>query len=332
MNLQQRIELFTALGTYLKKEPESWLNAKARASAANPWFTPEFIDLSIKNIIEQYLREDKLKAWAGAYGTMEPAQPRLVGVVMAGNIPLVGFHDLLSVIISGHRLMIKPSSRDEVLMRFIVETLHTMSPSLEKDVQISDTLKGCDAYIATGSNQSARYFDYYFARFPHIIRSNKTSVAILTGNETEKELDLLADDVHLFFGLGCRNVTKIYVPPAYDFIPLLRAFDAYAGLKDMHKYANNFDYQLSLILLNKQAYMTNGSTLLIEHPALFSAIGVLHYEHYTNRTELLQGLQQNESVQCIVGEGHIPFGEAQKPGLTNYADGVDTMQFLAGLS
>lgn len=332
MNLQQRIELFTALGSYLKKEPGSWLEARARASAVNPWFTPEFIDLALQNIIEQYLREDKLQAWAAAYGPMEPAEPRQVGVVMAGNIPMVGFHDLLSVLVSGHRILIKPSSKDEVLMRFIVETLLAMSPNLGNSLQISETLKGCDAYIATGSNQSARYFDYYFARFPHIIRSNKTSVAILTGNETEKELELLADDVHLFFGLGCRNVTKIYVPQAYDFIPLLQAFDKYAWLKDNHKYANNYDYQLSLMLLNKQAYMTNGTTLLMENPALFSAIGVLHYEHYTNQAGIYADLQQNESVQCIVGEGSIPFGEAQKPSLLNYADGVDTMQFLAGLS
>ncbi len=331
MNLQQRIDLFAGLGNYLKKNPSGWEEAKRKAAAANNWFTEAFIQIAADNIINRFLQKELLSEWVSRYPSIGSGPSRKIGLVMAGNIPLVGFHDLLAVIMCGHRLTAKLSSKDDVLMRFITDTLFEMAPELSKEIEITDNLKGCDAYIATGSNQSARYFDYYFAKYPHIIRSNKTSAAILTGKETTEELALLADDIHLFFGLGCRNVTKVFVPENYDFIPLLQSFDRYAYLREMHKYANNYDYQLSILLLNKQHYMTNGTTLVTQHDSLFSPIGVLYYDYYANKEELSSELTQNPGLQCLVGHGFVPFGEAQKPGLTAYADGVDTMQFLTEL-
>ena len=191
-------------------------------------------------------------------------------------------------------------------------------------------LKGCDAYIATGSNNSSRYFEQYFGKYPHIIRKNRSSAAILTGKESAVELQKLSDDIHLYFGLGCRNVTKIFVPEGYDFVPLLAAFDTYKYFEDHHKYKNNYDYQLSILLLNNQFYMTNGSTLLTKNSSMFSPISQLYYETYSSSNEVESTLKNNPELQCLVGTHYIPFGQAQAPGLFDYADGVDTVQFLLG--
>jgi hypothetical protein len=198
-------------------------------------------------------------------------------------------------------------------------------------ISFADMLKGCDAYIATGSNNSARYFEQYFAKYPSIIRRNRTSVAIIDGTETAAALDELSDDVHLYFGLGCRNVTKIFVPEGYDFVPLLKSFDRYKYFGDHNKYKNNYDYQLSIALMNNIYYMTNGSTLLIENDAVFSAISQLNYSFYTDADKVTKTLNNNTDIQCIVGHGFTDFGQAQQPGLFDYADGVDTMGFLLGL-
>ena len=203
-----------------------------------------------------------------------------------------------------------------------------MEPATKTSISFSEILKNRDAYIATGSNNSSRYFEQYFAKYPNIIRKNKTSAAILIGTETTADLEKVADDIHLYFGLGCRNASKLFVPKDYDFIPLLRAFDKYAWFADHHKYKNNYDYQLSIILLNNIYYMTNGSTLLTENEGLFSPISHLFFEYYDNREVVLHNLQQNKDVQCIIGAGQTGFGEAQSPGLFSYADGVDSMQFL----
>jgi hypothetical protein len=213
----------------------------------------------------------------------------------------------------------------------MVEKLSAMHPEFIQMVSFAELLKGCDAYIATGSNNTARYFDQYFAKYPSIIRRNKTSVAVLSGNETTDELNGLSDDIHLFFGLGCRNVTKVFVPENYDFIPLLKSFDRYKYFRDHHKYTNNYDYQLSIMLLNKVYYMTNGSTLLVENPAPFSAISTVNYEYYKSEEMLNELLLNRDDIQCISGRGAIVFGKAQSPDLFSYADGVDTMQFLLSL-
>ena len=332
MTLQDRIEWLSKLGDYMLSTERDWSDALEKAGRENGWFIPEFTDIAIKNIATAFLKKEKLENWAANYQlTSQTKTPRKVGIVMAGNIPLVGFHDFLCVFITGHKAIIKPSSKDQVLIKHLVQKLIEWKPGLAEVIQFSEMLKGCDAYIATGSNNTSRYFEYYFGKYPHIIRRNRTSVAILTGQETDTELGKLADDVYLYFGLGCRNVTKIYVPVDYDFVPLLEIFKKYNYLADHHKYKNNYDYNLALHLLNKKFYMTNGSVLVVEEPALFSPISQLNYEFYTDKKILAEQLLQNPDMQCLVSKDHIPFGGAQSPSLTDYADGIDTMAFLRGL-
>jgi hypothetical protein len=331
MNLQKRIEILYALQKYLSGNDPAWQHIKTKASFHNGWFSPEFIELAVQSICSEFLQKEKLDDWVAHYHLDDNIGGRNIGIVMAGNIPLVGFHDFLSAFISGHKQTIRLSSKDNILLRHLVEKMTEWEPAVNSYISIAELLKGCDAYIATGSNNSARYFEQYFARYPHIIRRNRTSVAVLTGNETSDELEFLSDDVHRYFGLGCRNVTKLFVPPGYDFVPLLRAFDKYKYFADHHKYKNNYDYQLSIALLNNIFYMTNGSILLIENPAIFSAISQLNYSFYEDEKKLLAELAGNEDIQCICGHSGLAFGQAQCPGLMDYADGVDTMQFLLTL-
>ncbi|HMK02572.1 MAG TPA: hypothetical protein VK489_00190 [Ferruginibacter sp.] len=331
MNLQKRIGLLQQLVKYLEENGEEWQLTKAKAAAHNGWFIPGFIDLAVKNICSEFLQKEKLEEWTAHYHLDDNVGGRNIGLVMAGNIPLVGFHDFLCVFISGHTQTIKLSSKDDILLKHIVEKLTGWEAEVETVVSFAEMLKGCDGYIATGSNNSARYFEQYFAKYPHIIRRNRTAVAILSGAETGEELDKLSDDVHQYFGLGCRNVTKLYVPAGYDFVPLLKAFDNYKYFADHHKYKNNYDYQLSMALLNNIYYMTNGSTLLIENDAIFSAISQLNYNFTEDAEKLTKELMANPDIQCVAGFTGIAFGQAQKPGLTDYADGIDTMQFLLTL-
>jgi hypothetical protein len=212
-----------------------------------------------------------------------------------------------------------------------VEKLTDWEPDVANFCQFTEMLKGCDAYIATGSNNSSRYFEHYFNRYPNIIRRNRTSVAILDGTETETDLQNLADDIFAFFGLGCRNVTKIYVPEDYDFIPLLTACKSWARLSENHKYKNNYDYNLALHILNGVVYMSTENVILTENKAFFSRISQLHYEFYSDKQLLEQSLAGNNDLQCIVGKEQLPFGQTQQPGLTDYPDGVDTMAFCCRL-
>jgi hypothetical protein len=332
MTLQSRIDLLEKIGQYLLSEEPEWVDAKSRAYAANGWFTPAFIQLAADNIAGNFLQINILQQMADAYKvSTENNHPQKIGLVLAGNIPLVGFHDLLSVFITGNKAVIKPSAKDDVLIRNLVEKMISFNNAVEDVVAFAPILKGCDAYIATGSNNSSRYFEFYFSKYPHIIRHNKTSVAVLSGDETTEELDLLADDILLYFGLGCRNVTKIYVPENYDFVPLLDALKKYSYFFDHHKYKNNFDYNLAIHLLNNKYYMSNGFMLVAEEPALFSPISQLNYETYQNADAVINELKTNPDVQCIVGENMVPFGQAQNPGTFDYADGIDTMRFLTTL-
>jgi hypothetical protein len=332
MDLQQRIRVLVELSKCILSEDSDWQAAKQKAFAENPWFIPEFIDTALKNIASQFLEKNKLESWIKPYHFPgENSFLSNIGIVMAGNIPLSGFHDFLSVFISGHKQTIKPSSKDQALIREISRQLYSLDPETIQYICFAETLKGCDGYIATGSNNSARYFDYYFGKYPHIIRRNRTSVAILQGNETKQNLEKLAEDVFFYFGLGCRNVTKLFVPAGYDFVPLLEAFKRFNGLSDHHKYKNNYDYQLAILILNNKYYMTNGSIILTENSSPFSPISVLHYEYYEDEQFVDSSLAGNKDIQCITGGQNIPFGEAQKPGLADYADGIDTLQFLREL-
>ena len=330
MNLQQRIEIMTELVSYMSPDNAEWADTVQKAFQHNAWFIPEFTNTAVENIRMELLQTAALQNWAAHYHLDDNITRKNVGLVMAGNIPLVGFHDFLCIFISGHRQTIKLSSKDDILLAAIIARMHMMYPETLELISLSDMLVGCDAYIATGSNNSARYFEQYFAKYPHIIRKNKTSVGILSGQETKEELEKLSDDIHLYFGLGCRNITKLFVPAGYDFIPLLSSFNKYLFFKDHHKYNNNYDYQLSIMLLNNVYYMTNGSTLVVEAKPTFSPISVLYYEFYRGMEDFLSQIPEDD-IQCRVGNGFLPFGQAQKPGLFSYADGVDTMAFLLTL-
>jgi hypothetical protein len=332
MNLQERIDLLVALGDYMLSENDKWKDAQQKAFAENSWFTPEFINTAVKNIGKEFLQKEKLQSWCGNYFIPEKKDNvKIVGVIMAGNIPLVGFHDFLSVFISGHRQIIKPSSKDETLIKHIVQYLSEKNPEVKNFVSFAEMLKGCDAYIATGSNNSARYFEYYFRKYPHIIRRNRTSVAVLEGNESDEELENLSGDISLYFGLGCRNVTKIYVPENYDFLPLLNALKKFDYFNEIHKYKNNYDYQLAILIMNNKYYMTNGSIILTENKSFFSPISVLPFEYYKNISDVETEIKTSEDIQCVAGKTYLSFGRTQQPSLTDYADGIDTMEFLAGL-
>ncbi|GAA0544777.1 aldehyde dehydrogenase family protein [Chitinophaga japonensis] len=331
MNNTDKVAALVRLRKYLASDDDTLQTAKQQAYITNGWFTPDSVDTAIRNICRYYLDETLLHNWLAAYPAAGAQTPRTVGIVAAGNIPLVSFHDWLCGFVSGHRVKLKLSSKDTVLMEHIITRMGEWYPELAQQTLPSEMLKDCDAYIATGSNNSARYFEYYFSRFPHIIRRNRTSAALLTGEETPEELAALADDIMLYFGLGCRNVTKVLVPAGYDFAPLLQALEKYAHLMEHHKYRNNYDYNLALLLLNSSPHLTNGSILLQEADSLFSPISVLHYGYYQDAAIAAAELLAHEELQCLVGKGFTPFGQAQQPSLTDYADGVDTMQFLGSL-
>jgi hypothetical protein len=332
MQVQQRINLLALLGDYMKSDDAGWQVAMQNATAKNAWFTPEFIRIAVRNIADQMLQKKILEDFAGHYTIQnERNEPKKVGIVMAGNIPLVGFHDFLCCFLSGQQQLIKLSEKDDVLLKHLIEKMIAIDGEVAQLVQCSVMLKNCAAYIATGSNNSARYFEQYFGKYPHLIRKNKTAVGILSGKETEAELLALADDVHLFFGFGCRNVSKIFVPENYDFVPLLNVFRKYHYFADHHKYKNNYDYQLAIAMINKLFYMTNESILLIENESVFSPISQLHYSFYTNKDTVIASLHERNDLQCILGEGFIPFGSAQQPLIHQFADGVDTMEFLLDL-
>lgn len=331
MNLAERITLMVKLGKYLAEDTNKLKAVKQKAFEKNKWFIEEFIHLSFKNISAYYLDSAKLEAWVHHYRIDDNIHPQKIGVVMAGNIPLVGFHDFLCVFITGHHQFIKLSEKDDVLLKHIIEKLIEWNAEVSNVVTISEMLKDCDAYIATGSNNSVRYFHYYFGKYPSVIRNNKTSVAVLTGKETIGQLISLADDVYAYFGLGCRNVSKLFVPKRYDFVMLLNAFRKYNYFSDFTKYRNNYDYNLALLIMNNKFYMTNESIILVENEHIFSPVSELHYTFYENKERVLDDLLVNENIQCIVGQEYIPFGNTQQPSLSDYADGIDTMQFLLSL-
>jgi len=238
---------------------------------------------------------------------------------------------LLCIFLSGFRQRIKPSSKDSFMVKNLIQVAATAFPGFENLVVIDEMLKGCNGYIATGSDNSARYFEHYFSKYPHIIRKNRTSVAVLEGNESQEELEALADDIQLYFGLGCRNVTQVMVPEEYDFVPLLSALRKYDHYRDHEKYRNNFDYQLTIAIMNNRFYMSNDSIVLLENESPFSPISQLHYQFYSDKCAAIAALDKNK-IQCIVGRNFIPFGDAQKPGLSDFPDGIDTMEFLSAIT
>jgi hypothetical protein len=333
-----RIALLAELGRFLLHEGSDTLDLAIRKSCVeNGWFTEENIRASLKAIATRMLDEQLLSEWAKSYPI--PAQEKTIGLVMAGNIPLVGFHDWLCVFVTGHRALVKLSEKDKHLLPALVKTMGAWQKESWAYTEFlpDDTpLQGFDAVIATGSNNTARYFQQYFGKYPHIIRKNRNSVAILDGSESSSELLVLGHDIFSYFGLGCRNVSKLYVPEHYSFDRLLEVLHEYKDVAHHHKYKNNFDYNLTLFLLNNMPYLNNGCLILREDPAPASRIACLHYEYYTDADTLAEQLRAGESaIQCIVskqtlsGIETIPFGTTQSPGLRDYADRVDVMAFLA---
>jgi len=348
------IGTFTRLGEFLSQFPEGsistspgmvGLNEKHFAEFSsiletehiyNPWFTQENIDKALHGI-SQMLKEEVLLNWFDENGikNLPPEKSKTVGLILAGNIPLVGFHDMLCVLATGHKVLAKPSSKDERIIKKVAEVLLYIDPALGSKIEFRDEkLSGMDAVIATGSDNSARYFEYYFRDIPHIIRKNRNGIAVLTGQETEEELAGIGEDIFSYFGLGCRNVTKIYVPEDYDLKVLLGVLDRYHPLYQHNKYSNNVDYYRTMYLMNQVPLLDNEVLLLKEDSAIASPVGVVFYERYSEiRWVLDQLTDHSEEIQCVVSlhpeiQGALPPGSTQEPMPWDYADGVDTIRFL----
>ncbi len=322
------INRLSELGKYLESDDPAIQKSIELAGIHNSWFTAENCQIAMRAIATQYLNKDLLLAWAKKYDFAKT--PKTIGIVMAGNIPLVGFHDLLAVLVSGHKALVKLSSKDEILPLFIMSKLKGISPRLENRIQTTEgKLENFDAVIATGSNNTARYFNYYFNKYPNIIRKNRNSVAVLSGHESDDDLRLLGTDIFTYFGLGCRNVSKLFVPAGYNFNKLLHILDEYNDVARHTKYKNNFDYNLTLFLLNKEEHLCNDCCILTRNEDLASRIAVLHYEEYNSLNDVREWIKENAGdIQCVVGEGHLPFGSSQRPTLSDYADNIDTLRFL----
>lgn len=334
MNYTELCSSFARLGaTFAEPDNGNLALAKRRASAENHWFDEKSVDHALASWHE-LLTEQNLQEWVKKEGLSEPfPEAKNIGIVMAGNIPLVGLHDLLCVLLSGHRAYIKLSSDDTALMSFVIQELSRYSPWLQERLVVVERLKEIDAIITTGSNNSSRYFDYYFRDIPHIIRKNKNSLAILTGTETEAELFEIGKDVFTYYGLGCRNITQLLLPEGTSPTHFYDAIADHFEVLNHNKYANNYTYHRALFLLNQQKHLDNNFLLLKEDSTLYSPVGCLNYSFYKNEKDLEKYVKDNaEQIQVIVSKGRFSFptvlpGQAQKPALDDYADGVNTVEF-----
>ena len=343
--LTQRIEAFSDLA----KELENYFLYKEKAplykkielileeaERKNAWFDRENCLMTLHHWAG-LLKKENLSQWLSSYSIENIPQKR-IALILAGNIPLVGFHDLLCTLLIGHTAIVKLSSNDKILLPFLISELKNLTPIFEdKIIFMEEKLTDFDAVIATGSNNTARYFEYYFGKKPHIIRKNRNSVAILTGEETKEELELLGKDIFTYFGLGCRNVSKIFIPENYDFTNFFQAIYSFHSVMNHQKYINNYDYNKAVYLMNLEQLLENGFLLLKEDKHYASPIATLFYEKYTNISSLQERLTEDkELIQCIVSNGSFPnsitFGQAQIPSLRDYADGIDTIAFLNNIN
>lgn len=339
MNHQQQITAFTELGKRLAEVAEnpaesSWAAAFRQAEAKNGWFTQENISIALRGIAYM-LDAAKLEKWLAEYDIPERGDKK-VGLIMAGNIPLVGFHDLLCVLASGNSAVVKMSSQDDILPKKLLETIEEIAPELASRIELSDRkLQGFTHIIATGSDNSARYFEYYFGKYPNTIRKNRNSIAIITGEETDDELRALGKDIFRYFGLGCRNVSKVYLSDKVEPKRLLDALEDWKPIGQHNKYFNNYEYHKAIFLVEKMAHLDNGFLLLREEASLGCPVGVLHYQTFATIDQMKAEVEiHKDQIQCVVAsdklgfENSVPFGNAQSPELWDYADGVDTMAFL----
>jgi hypothetical protein len=349
MNINERLEAFAQLsevlesynGEELQNSPYSGMLDKAlrEASFHNGWFTRENLLVACHNL-GVMIRREQLQAWTDRYPELkrEPERPVTVAVIMAGNIPLAGFHDFLCVLMSGNIFLGKLSSSDKFLLPAIAAILTEIEPRFSNVISFADgQLKDFNAVIATGSNNSSRYFNQYFGGYPHIIRHNRNSAAIIDGSETPEELSGLAEDIFLYFVMGCRSVSFLMLPTGYDISTFYEAMMPFASVRNHNKYMNNYTYNMSLYLMDSKPFLDNGFLLLRRNESPASPVSVLHYIEYEKQEEIEAFLElQKESMQCVVGKnikfpGLVSFGNAQKPELSDYADGVDTMAFLMNL-
>lgn len=335
MHLEKRIKALAQLGSYLASDSDELEGVKLKSYHHNKWFTENNVNQSLKAVISHYLDSKKLEQWIAPY-SINGSSNKTIGLVMAGNIPLVGFHDFLTVLITGNKVLVKLSSKDQFLLPFITDKLIEIEPGFKEQIAWVDRLKDFDAVIATGSNNAARYFEYYFGKYPHIIRKNRNSVAVLTGEETESDILELGKDIFQYFGLGCRNVSKLYVPKGYDFDALLHALQPFHTVRDHDGYKNNYDYQRTLLLMNLIPHHANEFIMLSENQSLHSPISALYFEYYDSLDEVQSKIVNLKSeIQCVVSNAGLPntlpFGKAQEPELWDYADEVDTVEFLINM-
>ena len=320
--------------THTEPDSQKFSEAASLAKTLNPWFTIENIIRALDGL-SHMLREEAVSKWLHDYPNLDTADrnAKRVGLVAAGNVPMVGFHDVLTTIVAGHKPVVKLSAQDAVLLPTLFEVLaDRYSPEIFPVTWLDGKLSDFQAVIATGSNNTARYFEYYFGKYPHIIRKNRNSVAVISGEETDEELHALGDDFFAYFGLGCRNVTKIYIPSDFKLDRIFEAIYPYHDIVNHHKYANNYDYYKATWLLNDEKILDNGFVIFREATALGSPVGSVYFERYDDEGQLRAYLDEHaEMIQCVVSHRDIPFGQTQKPEVWDYADGVDTMKFLLEL-
>ena len=338
MELKERIEAFAELGTVLRKSLSDHKESGSSELSSlistrhfkNTWFTPDNVTSALSAIANE-LTAEKIARWTDMYpGLKTEHKPFIIGVIMAGNIPLVGFHDFLCVLITGNIVLAKTSSKDSDLMVHLSEMLCSINPAFRNMIRFTEgALSGFDAVIATGSNNTSRYFESYFGRYHSIIRKNRNSIAIVDGSESDLELKKLGSDIFSYFGLGCRNVSKIYLPYGYDLHRMIRNWDSYSGIINHSKYANNYDFSKAVYLVNKEQFLDTGYLLMKEDKELSSPVAVLHYEYFNSMDSVMQTTDlMKDRIQCIVSVNSIPFGKAQAPDLWDYADGTDTIEFI----
>jgi len=329
---QQELRKFTNNTEELEKAQDDLINYFQYSINYNAWFTQEFVLLALNDWANS-LQKEKIEEWLSSYHINNQLSEKTVAVVMAGNLPLVGFHDYLSVLLSGHKIQAKLSSDDTVLLPILHRILGVFEPKMIDRAKFTKSLlKNFNAIIATGSNNTSRYFDYYFGKYPNIIRRNRSGVAILSGDETEKELENLSLDIMTYFGLGCRSVSKLYIPKNYNFNKLFTSLESCKHLANHHKFFNNYEYNKAIYLVNSDKHLDTGFLLFKNDTALSSPISVIYFEEYTNHNSLMSVLEvHKDEIQCIIGKDYIPFGMSQHPQLYDYADGVDTLQFLSNL-
>lgn len=337
--LRERVANLIQLGTHLNNLNENEIiQIFNQAENENPWFTQENISKAIKAIRDEFLNQKSLQLLIDTYKLDDNISPKKIGLILAGNIPLVGFHDVLCCYLTGHISLIKYSDKDKTLMQFLIKKLIEININNGFYFNQVTKLEDYDAAIVTGSNSTAKHFEFYFKHVPHIIRKNRNSIAVIAGNETDMELHALGNDVFSYFGLGCRNVSMLFVPKDYDITKLFVVFDDFKDIIFHNKYKNNYDYNVALMLLNKEKFLHNDMLILRESDQIISRIGSLHYQKYENINSLTEWINDhNDEIQCIVSNTHIdgiatiPFGNSQCPSILTYADGVDTVQFLLSI-